>query len=182
MTPKTFCCEQILIRLSRCLLVKTYLNQSKSQRLGSLNLWCLLLTCQSEVCAWGLSHLGSRSKEGSIWDKPMPLRRVRSKFYAYIQGLESRVLLRGMVLSPGIETDTYHWEGRKPFIQTPESSFAGQTCMISRFFNGGFPKWGYSQNYPILIGIFPEIKHSFLGIPPWLWKPSTSLLTIINHY
>ena len=74
----------------------------------------------SEVCAWGLSHLGSRSKEGSIWDKPMPLRRVRSKFFAYIQGLESRVLLRGMVLSPVIETDTYHWEGRKPFIQTPE--------------------------------------------------------------
>ena len=41
---------------------------------------------------------------------------------------------------------------------------------------------GVAQNHPFLDGIFHEINHPAMGVPPWLWKPPYLLETIVNHY
>ena len=35
----------------------------------------------------------------------------------------------------------------------------------------GFPEMGGPPNHPFLDGIFPELNHLAIGVPPWLWNP-----------
>ena len=46
-----------------------------------------------------------------------------------------------------------------------------------------FPKMGVPPSHPFYFRIFPEINHSAIGDPPWLWKDPYGYVgkTIINH-
>ena len=39
---------------------------------------------------------------------------------------------------------------------------------------GGFQFMGVPLNHPFLFGIFHEVNHPAMGVPPWLWKPPYS--------